>query len=167
MPYTGSRWENPVRALLWLAGIFQSYRLFDWVDARNYHVRYEVRRIVSSASTPADAGHGGRNETAGRSQPVDPLALFPNSMRHLLLQSYLVGNIWLQMGPGSLEEIRRSLILRHARRYARAHPDAGMIEAVAVVQRITGDNLDLTKGERQLLMRFTCQGGEAVMLHPR
>ena len=167
MPYTGSRWENPVRALLWLAGIFQSYRLFDWVDARNYHVRYEVRRIVSSASTPADAGHGGRSETAGRSQPVDPLSLFPNSMRHLLLQSYLVGNIWLQMGPGSLEEIRRSLILRHARRYARAHPDAGTIEAVAVVQRITGDNLDLTKGERQLLMRFTCQGGEAVMLHPR
>ncbi len=167
MPYTGSRWENPARALLWLAGIFQSYRLFDWVDARNYHVRYEVRRIASPTGAPGDAHSAGCRETTGGSQPVDPIALFPDTMRHLLLQSYLVGNIWLQMGPGSLEEIRNSLILRHARRYARAHPDAGTIEAVAVVQRVTADNLDLTRGKRQLLMRFTCQGGEAVMLHPR
>ena len=167
MPYTGSRWENPVRALLWLAGIFQSYRLFDWVDARNYHVRYEVRRIVSPAEVAADGRDGARSGTAGGSEPVDPVALFPDTMRHLLLQSYFVGNIWLQMGPATLEEIRRSLMLRHAHRYARAHPDAGTFEAVAVVQRITPDNLDLTRGERQLLMRFTCQGGEAVMHYPR
>ncbi len=166
-PYSGKGWENPVRAMLWLVGVFQSYRLFDWVDARNYHVRYEVRRVASQVGEPAaPPGHDHPPMGEG-SEPVDPDALFPHTMRHLLLQSYLVGNLWLQMGPGALAQVRRSLLFRHARRYARAHPDAGSIEAVAVVQRVTADNLDLTRGKRQLLMRFTCHGGEAVMHYPR
>ncbi len=149
--YSASGWDNPVRALLWMAGIFQSYRLFDWVDARNYHVRFEVTR-VGEDGTPAGA--------------LDPDALFPRSMRHLLLWSYLVGNIWMRMSAGQLERVRRSLLVRHARRYARAHPDAGTIEAVAIVQRVTKDNLELTRGERRPMMRFTCRGGRAFMLHP-
>ena len=145
-PYSASGWGNPIRALLWLVGLFQSYRLFDWVDARNYHVRYVVRSLH-----------------AGRSEPVEPRELFPDSMRHLLLQSYFVGNVWLQMEPDNLDAIRTSLLIRHARRFARAHPDAGEIEAVAIVQRITPDNLALTRGEERPLMRFTCTGGDAVM----
>lgn len=146
--YSSAGWDNPVRALLWMAGIFQSYRLFDWVDERNHHVRFEVTRVSGAASTDADA-------------------LFPQTMRHLLLQSYLVGNIWMRMSPGQLEQVRRSLLIRHARRYARAHPDAGTIEAVAIVQRVTAENLELTRGERRPMMRFTCRGGEAVMHHPK
>ena len=98
---------------------------------------------------------------------VDPEPLFPQSMRHLLLQSYLIGNIWLQLSPERLEAVRRSLLVRHARRYARAHPEAGTIDVVAVVQRVTADNLELTRGEPRPLMRFTCQGGDAVMHFPR
>ena len=63
--------------------------------------------------------------------------------------------------------MRRSLLVRHARRYARAHPEAGTIDVVAVVQRVTADNLELTRGEPRPLMRFTCQGGDAVMHFPR
>lgn len=147
-PYSASGWANPIRSLLWLFGLFQSYRLFDWVDARNYHVRYEVRRL-----------HSGRNET------VEPRELFPDGMRHLLLQSYFFGNVWMQMERANLDAIRKSLLTRHARRFARTHPDAGEIEAVAIMQRITPDNLGLTRGEERLLMRFTCTGGDAVM-HP-
>ena len=148
-PYSSSGWANPVRSLLWLAGIFQSYRLFDWVDARNYHVRYEVRSI-----------HPGREER------VEPSELFPDSMRHLLLQSYFFGNIWLQMEREKREAVRRSLLERHARRFARTHPDAGEIEAVAIVQRITPDNLDLRRGEAVPLMRFTCTDGHATVRFP-
>ena len=83
--YSASGWDNPVRALLWMVGIFQSYRLFDWVDARNYHVRFEVTRIGADG-TPGNAA-------------LDPDALFPQTMRHLLLRSYLVGNIWMRMSP--------------------------------------------------------------------
>ncbi len=148
-PYSGSGWANPVRALLWLAGIFQSYRLFDWVDARNYHVRYELWKLSSR-----------------RTERVEPRELFPDSMRHLLLQSYLIDNIWLQMERREREAVRRSLLERHARRFARTHPDAGEIEAVAVVQRITPDNLELTRGEERPLMRFTCAGGRAMVRFP-
>ena len=142
MPYSQRGWANPIRALLWMAGVFQSYRLFDWVDHRNYHVDYEVR--------------------CGDAR-IDPRSLFPETMRHLLLQSYLVGSIWLQMEPAKLDEVRRSILVRHARRFARLHPNAGRVEAVAVVQRITPDNLDLTRGERRFLMGFTCRDGHAVM----
>ena len=145
--YSSTGWDNPARALLWTAGIFQSYRLFDWVDERNYHVRFEVTAIADD----------------GAATPLDPDALFPRSMRHLLLQSYLVGNIWLRMSPDKLAAVRRSLLERHARRYARAHPDAGTIDVVAIVQRVTERNLKLTLGERRRLMRFTCRDGEAVM----
>ena len=144
--YSSRGWYNPVQALLWMAGVYQSYRLFDWVDERNYHVRFEVRRI-------GDAD-------------IDPDLLFPRTMRHLLLQSYVIGNIWLQLSPDKLETVRRSLLVRHARRYARAHPEAGTIDVVAEVQRITADNLELARGERRPLMRFTCSGGEAVLHFP-
>ena len=156
--YSASGWDNPVRSLLWTVGIFQSYRLFDWVDERNYHVRFEVRRVASPGS--ADASD------SATARPLDPDAMFPQTMRHLLLQSYLVGNIWLRMSPDKLEAVRRSLLVRHARRYARAHPDAGTIDVTAIVQRVTADNLELTRGERRPLMRFTCQGGDAVMHFP-
>ena len=145
--YSSSGWDNPVRALLWMGGVVQSYRLFDWVDARNYDLSFEVRRMGGG-----DAGHR-----------LDPEPLFPRSMRHLLLQSYLIGNIWLQLSPGKLESVRRSLLVRHARRYARAHPEAGTIDVAVVVRRITADNLGPTRGERRPLMRFTCRDGEAVL----
>ena len=104
--------------------------------------------------------HSGRNES------IEPRELFPDSMRHLLLQSYFLDNIWLQMEPEKLEAVRESLLTRHAQRFARANPDAGEIEAVAIVQRITADNLDLTRGEKRLLMGFTCKGGEAIVRFP-
>ena len=117
-------------------------------------MRFEVSRCAEEASRAGGTDAG---------QPVDPEEIFPPSMRHLLLQSYLIGNIWLKLSPERLEAVRRSLLVRHARRYARAHPDAGTIDVVAVVQRVTTDNLDLARGERRPLMRFTCRGGEAVM----
>lgn len=148
-PYREGRWGNPVCFLLWWAGVFQSYRLFDWVDARNYHVRYEVHRI------PAD----------GRGAPrrLDSRHLFPGGMRYLLLQSYLLGNVWLQMDAEALSTVRDSLLVRHAQRYAKRHPNAGLVEAIAVVQRVTADNLTLARGHPRFLMRFECRGGRAVL----
>ena len=175
--YSSRGWYNPVQALLWMGGVYQSYRLFDWVDERNWHVRFEVRRMGGADGGRriggAEAGRHAAGADAGRhvadadaERLVDPGPLFPQSMRHLLLQSYLVDNIWLQLSPGKLKAVRRSLLVRHARRYARTHPEAGTLDVVAVVQRVTADNLELTRGERRPLMRFTCRGGEAVMQFP-
>ena len=175
--YSSRGWYNPVQALLWMGGVYQSYRLFDWVDDRNYHVRFEVRRMGDAVEGGHPGGADGASPVGGAEEVrdigrtdaahiIDPDSLFPRSMRHLLLQSYLIGNIWLQLSSEKLEAVRRSLLVRHARRYARAHPEAGTIDVVAVVQRVTADNLELTHGKRQPLMRFTCRGGEAVMHFP-
>ena len=43
------------------------------------------------------------------------------------------------------------------------HLAACAASLLAIVQRITKDNLELTQGERRPLMRFTCRGGDAVM----
>ena len=150
-PYSARGWANPLRSAMWLAGVFQSYRLFDWVDSRNYHVRYELWRTTSGSK---------------KRQALDASTLFDDTMRHLLLQSYLFGNVWLQMGPEALATVREAILARYAARYARSHPNAGTIEAFATVQRVTADNLDLARGERRFLMRFRCRDGVATLLDP-
>lgn len=157
-PWAAGAWSNPVCPVLWLAGVFQSYRLFDWVDDRNYHVRYELRRLARPVVPPVV-------------QPTDPppvpppsRSLFPNGMRYLLLQSYLLGNVWLQLDERARAAVRRSLLIRHAERFARLQADeSGDLEVHAVVQRVTADNLDLTRPERRFLMRFSYRDGKAVM----
>jgi hypothetical protein len=140
---------NPMYVVLWLVGIAQSYRLFDWIDTRNYHVRYEV--FLTSRRGP------------GRTRLVDPREMFPRSLRHLLLQSYLIGNVWLQIDADQLAEVRRSLLQRHAQRFARRYPEDCSVEVFVITQRVTTENLSLTRGERRLLMRFECRGGRALL----
>lgn len=167
-PYFASRWRNPGACVLWLVGVFQSYRLFDWVDARNYHVRYKVFWVKEMA------GQGGAGNEPMDRYEVNPNQLFPDSMRHLLLQSYLIGNVWLQLEEGPRDAVRRSLLTRYAQRFAQQQfalqrperhqlPNGVTIKAEAIVQRVTADNLELTKGEKCFLMRFKCRDGEAIV----
>jgi hypothetical protein len=139
--------RNPVCMALWCVGIAQSYRLFDWIDVRNYHVRYEVVERVPGAEP----------------RVLDTEEIFPHTIRHILLQSYLHGSIWHQIDPPGLRELRRSTLARYAGRYARRRGDTGTIEIFAVRQRITSDNLLLQQGVRQLLIRFRCVRGDAAI----
>jgi hypothetical protein len=138
--------RNPAVVVLWCVGIAQSYRLFDWIDLRNYHARYEVLE---------------RRED-GSERALDARALFPESIRHLLLQSYLHGSVWHQLDPAGLREARRSILERYAARYAAHHPGSTVVEVFAVRQRVTSDNLALQRGVRRPLLRFSCAGGRAV-----
>jgi hypothetical protein len=144
---------NPIYVLLWIVGIVQSYRLFDWIDSRNFHVRYEVRVWREPGTTEP--------------QEIDPNEFFPRSLRHLLLQSYIIGNVWLQLPPDQQEEVRDSLLDRHARRFVRRNPDVVRVEVFAVTQRVTADNLDLSAGLRDLLLRFSCEGEHVVRVPAR
>jgi len=139
---------NPLYAPLWLIGLVQSYRLFDWIDELNYHVGYEVLEISPDCAP----------------RPVDSTTLFPHTIRHVLLQTYLQGNLWMKVAPDALPTLRATILTRYARRYCRAHPtEQTTLEAYAIVQRITTDNLDLQCGARRLLLRFTNQHGTAVV----
>ena len=143
---------NPMYVALWCVGIVQSYRLFDWIDTRNHHARYEVFEWLEGDSRSP--------------HQIDPGLLFPTSLRRLLLQSYLFGNVWLQIDAEQRERLRTSILARHAQRYARLHGGAGRIEVFSVHQRLTADNLDLYRGERRLLMRFAFRDGTATLIAP-
>ena len=143
---------NPIYVALWCVGIAQSYRLFDWIDTRNHHARYEIFQSQD------------RDSRARRK--IDPDSFFPTSLRHLLLQSYVFGNIWLQIDAEPLEKLRTPILARHAQRYARLDGGTGNIEVFSVHQRVTADNLALCRGERRLLMRFAFRAGNATLSPP-
>jgi hypothetical protein len=144
--------RDPAAAVLWALGIAQSYRLLDWIDDRNYRCRYELLERVPDA--PSDAPP----------RAIAPDELFPRSVRHVILQSYLHGSIWLQIDATMLRRLRRATLVRYARRFARRRGTSGVIEVFATVERITTDDLDPRgAGVRRLLMRFSCAAGEAVV----
>ena len=140
--------HRAVYAVLWLGGVAQSYRLFDWIESRNYHVRYKVRE--RQAGQPWAA--------------VVATSLFPDSMRSVLLQSYLYGVNWRSIPPNGVKALRASLLERFATRYCRERPAVELeVEVQARIQRITADNPRLERGSDQPLMAFTCRAGEAYM----
>jgi hypothetical protein len=146
--------RDPAAAVLWALGIAQSYRLLDWIDDRNYRCRYELLERAPGAPPEAPP------------RAIAPEELFPRSVRHVILQSYLHGSIWLQIDATMLQRLRRATLVRYARRFARRHRTTGVIEVFATVQRITPDDLDPRGGGvRRLLMRFSCASGEAAVAY--
>lgn len=142
---------NPLYVPLWLMGLAQSYRLFDWIDDRNYHVAYEVLEA--------------RPGSLPRRLPAT--TLFPHSIRHILLQTYLYGNIWVKVDPALLPEVRATILAGYARRFCQRYRAAATVEVYATIQRLTADNLDLQRGTRTLLLRFANHNGQALVTYMR
>jgi hypothetical protein len=139
--------QNPFHGVLWFAGLAQSYRLFDWIDEKNYHITYDVVE---------QRGDG----TVDR---LDDEALFPRTLRSALLQSYLHDVMWMKVPRKRLADLQRSLFERYARRFCRQCEDSGRIEVIANVQRTTAENLDLKRPQRARFLAFTCSGGEPYL----
>jgi hypothetical protein len=129
--------HNLFYAPLWVIGLAQSYRLFDWIDDRNWDVRYKV--------TVADA--------TGDEQ-VDPAEMFPSSTHGILLQSYLHGLTWGRVAPDRVDELRTTIAERVALRYCARFPRLHRVVVRAAVRRIR-DTTDRT-APWHALMRFGC-----------
>lgn len=140
--FLGTR-HNALYGPLWAIGIAQSYRLFDWVDDRNFSVRYEVIE---------------RREN-GVAQALDPRDLFPASLRDILLQSLLHDITWTRIPHSRSEELKTGLFGRYARRFCGRLPTTGAIEVHSTIRRVTGE-ASSPAGERELLMQFSCAGSE-------
>src|SRR5215212_974082 len=136
--------QNPFYGVLWFAGLAQSYRLFDWIDHYNYHITYDV----------VEQRRDGAVDT------LDDEALFPRTLRSVLLQSYLHDATWMKAPRHRLADLQRSLFERYARRFCQRCGESGNIEVTANVQRTTVDNLDLRRPQRVRLLAFTCRSGE-------
>jgi hypothetical protein len=136
--------QNPFYGVLWCAGLAQSYRLFDWIDHYNYYITYDVVQWRKDGSVDI----------------LDSEALFPRTIRSVLLQSYLHGATWMKIPRHRLADLQRSLFERYARRFCRECKEIGRIEVTANVQRTTPENLDLSHPQRMRFLSFTCKDGE-------
>jgi hypothetical protein len=134
---------------LWLIGIAQSYRLFDWIDDRNFHTRYEITE-QQGAST----------------RRVEPVELFPVTLRSVLLQGYLHDVTWGRVPQNRADEFKAGLAARFASRYCRTHPTTGRIEVHSQLERIKVHGT-LVREDVELLMKFECQHSEASLQFPR
>ncbi len=139
--------RNPLYVPLWAVGIAQSYRLFDWVDNRNFTGHYEVKEHRGDGATHA----------------VDPRELFPTSLRGTLLQAYLHDITWARVPPSRSDELKLALYGRFASRFCGQHPSRGLVEVHATIWQITLEEADRRRGERELLMQFECRGEEASL----
>jgi len=142
--------HNIFYAPLWLIGIAQSYRLFDWIDDRNFHVRYEIT---------VQRGNGARHS-------VDPREVFPKNLRAVLLQLYLHDVTWGRVPRNRAAEFKAGLAARFANRFCRVHQSTGSIEVRSQVERTKAAGVIVAEDAR-LLMLFACQDGEASLLVPR
>lgn len=126
-------------APLWLAGVVQQYQLFNWIDDRNFTVRYDI------VSTP----------------PVDAEKMFPRSTRAILVQAYWHGLTWMQIPTDRQAQLRDAIAFRFARRYCRGTAGMSDVAVFADVARVR-PGVE-SRPERSLVMRFQCRGGEALM----
>jgi len=132
---------------LWCVGLAQQYQLFNWVDERNFSVRYRILEYEG-------ATHG---------HEIEPDTMFLNSTRGVLLQFYLHGLTWMRVEPGRAAELRRSIQTRTALRYCQRFQPRGEVFVYTTLERII-PGVQRDDEAPVLLMRFSCDGGEPEML---
>jgi hypothetical protein len=133
-------------SFLWSVGIAQQYQLFNWIDERNYSVRYEAAEYEGDKVA----------------RMLDADTIFLPSTRGRILQCYLHGVTWMQVQRQRQTELRRSLFTRQARKVCQRFQPRGDVAVYAMLERIVPGNNPSTES-RALLMRFSCQDGEARM----
>jgi len=142
--------HNPMYLPLWGIGIAQSYRLFDWIDDRNFRVRYMVTEARPDGST----------------RDVDPAEVFPTSIRGVLLQSYIHDVTWGSIPRDRADEVKMALFARFAHRYCKVHPYSGDVSVFASVGRVAVDKPRPLPRPSQL-MRFSCVASEEHLTFAR
>ncbi len=138
--------HQPAYALLWVAGIAQDYQLFNWIDRKNFRVRYRVR------ATRADGQR--------RALPSDHL--FPTSLRATLLQSYLHNIRWIAVPREHRLALKQAILQRFANRFCRLHRVEGRVSAWSQVHRVQPGRERL-RARQRFLMDFRCAETEALL----
>jgi hypothetical protein len=141
-----SEFHMALYSALWLVGIAQEYQLFNWIDIRNYTVRYQVQLDAS-----------------GVRKALDPKGLFPASTRSVILQAYLHDLTWFRIPAAYRDRLKESLSRRLANRYCRSFHPAGVVSVTSQLMRIRPDG-STTEPLTRTLMRFDCEASPTGIL---
>lgn len=133
IPVLGT-FKAPAYAALWAAGLFQDYRLFDWIDEKNYRIEYSAPLFPRTMENML-------------------LQAYVHDVRWIYVPCR-----WRNSLKKSILE--RSVALYCRKRPA----EAGTVEVWADVKRITPDDPGLARGQRKFIIKFACAGGQADIL---
>lgn len=142
-----SEFQMALYSALWLVGIAQEYQLFNWIDIRNYTVRYHVEL----------------RDASGKRETLDPKGLFPVSTRGVLVQAYLHDLTWFRIPAAYREQLKASVSRRVADRYCRKIHPVGQVSVTSQLMRIRADG-STTSPVSSTLMRFDCEASPAGIL---
>lgn len=142
--------HNPMYLPLWAIGIAQSYRLFDWIDDRNFRVRYDAVEVLSDGSR----------------RRIEAEDLFPMSIRGVLLQTYLHDVTWGSVPRDRADDLKIALFSRFAHRYCKAEHPQGDILVLASVGRVAIEKPAPLPAPSPFL-RFSCSGPHAQVAFAR
>jgi hypothetical protein len=111
----------PAYGVLWMVGVAQDYRLFNWIDRVNFDVETSVFELD---------GNGG-------SAPVPASSLYPSSFRSKLLLAYLHDVRWLRLPRADRPRMRTSIATRLAGWYCRHNsPDNPVLLASEIYRLV-------------------------------
>jgi hypothetical protein len=131
----------PAYALLWMAGVGQDYRLFNWIDRVAFQVRTRVEVTGPDGAIVDDV----------------PEAAYPRGFRAKLLQAYAHDVPWLLVPNDRRFDLRLSIVRRHASWYCRFVDEPGThVEIISTIHPIRPDNLDLAIHRTLRLAEFIC-----------
>lgn len=142
----------PATRVLWTMGLFQDYRLFNWIDSKNYRGHFELE----SADGTRKAG----------------AALWPRSSRtrSALLRAYLFGapergSLWIPVPPARVAALRASILGRAAARFCAGAPDGGRWTLRSQPGRVSRRDPAAAAGPSWTsLLEFECLGSRARVL---
>ena len=133
----------PAYGVLWMVGVAQDYRLFNWIDRVNFDVDTEVEELR----------HG------GVSVPVTERARYPSSFRSKLLLAYLHDVRWLRLPRKDRLRLRTSIAERLAAWYCRTNRRDATLQITSQVFRLVATGRAYS--HRLVVAEFDCRAGSA------
>lgn len=132
----------PAYGVLWMVGVAQDYRLFNWIDRVNFDVDTRIEEV----------------QLDGIAVPVTERVL-PSSFRAKLLLAYLHDIRWLRLPRPQRRPMRTGIARRLAPWYCRENPGDATVRVTSDVYRLIPSGRQLWS--RIMVAEFDCRAGRA------
>src|SRR5215813_2349993 len=136
---------------LWCVGLAQQYQLFNWIDDRNFEIRYHTIEYQGASDGDPSA------------REVNASSVLLPSTRGMALRLYLHGITWMRIPRERQAELRHSLQIRLARSYCQKLNPRANVAIYATAHRIDPGVIRDAE-DLELLMRFRCNNDEPEMI---
>jgi len=133
----------PAYGVLWMVGVAQDYRLFNWIDRVNFDVETGIAEL----------------DSAGLAIPVTDRVHYPSSFRSKLLLAYLHDIRWLRLPRVYRRHMRSSIAERLATWYCRNNEVHSTVRITSNVYRLVPEGRE--PSSRLVVAEFNCVDGSA------